>query len=69
VSEEVIFTGDVRGSVHLFKNSEVFRSVKAYPDCITYMEWSKKQLFVLGKSPNIKVFSNELELIETLKMP
>lgn len=65
----VIFTGDVRGSIHLFKAFQLVKSAKAHSDCVTFIEWSENQLFVLSKSANIKVFSEELELIEILKMP
>ena len=68
-ASDVVFVGDVRGSVHLYRQLNFSQSTKAQPDCITYMEWSDGQLFVLSKNANIKMYSIDLELIESVKMP
>lgn len=54
---DCLYIGDVRGGVHLCTGGEYVKTVKAHTDCITFMEWSEKKLFVLGKNANIKIFS------------
>jgi len=56
--------------VHLYVEFNLRKSARAHSDCITYIEFCNEQLLlVLSKSANIKVYSQDLELLEIVKMP
>jgi len=64
-------TGDVKGSIHLFRAKSFIKTVKAHQDCINCIEQSyDARLFVLGKNPYIKIFDSvNLELLDQIKIP